>query len=185
MEQIYRFFAEKREGFDVEAQNLGTTLKTYLHLDKLKQVRIINRYDIAGLKAEYCEKAANLIISEPQCDYLYQEEIPAIDGEYQIFAVESLRGQYDQRADSAGQCLQVIAQGDKPLVKAAKVYVLLGEISAEELAKVKEYLINPVECREAALEKPQTLEEEITPPEKTFAIAGFIDGDDAFLERIL
>lgn len=185
MEQIYRFFAEKREGFDVEAQNLGTTLKTYLHLDKLKQVRIINRYDIAGLKAEYCEKAANLIISEPQCDYLYQEEIPAIDGEYQIFAVESLPGQYDQRADSAGQCLQVIAQGDKPLVKAAKVYVLLGEISAEELAKVKEYLINPVECREAALEKPQTLEEEITPPEKTFAIARFIDGDDAFLEGIL
>ena len=185
MEQIYRFFAEKKEGFDVEAQNLGATLKTYLHLDKLKQVRIINRYDIAGLKAEYCEKAANLIISEPQCDYLYQEEIPAIDGEYQIFAVESLPGQYDQRADSAGQCLQVIAQGDKPLVKAAKVYVLLGEISAEELAKVKEYLINPVECREAALEKPQTLEEEITPPEKTFAIAGFIDGDEAFLEGML
>lgn len=181
MEQIYRFYAEKKSGFDVEAVNLAATLKTYLNIKALDAVRIFNRYDVAGLAESDKEKAGSLIISEPQCDYLYYEELPQIAPAHQTFAVESLPGQYDQRADSAAQCLQVISNGIKPTVKTAKVYVLLGDISAEDLQKAKNYLINPVESREAILEKPKSLADEIIPPEETFAIEGFIDGDEDYL----
>lgn len=184
MEQIYRFYAEKMPGFDVEAQSLGATLKTYLNIENLQNVRIFNRYDVAGLAEDKKDVAGNLIISEPQCDYLYEEKLPKIAGEHQIFAVESLPGQYDQRADSAAQCLQVVTDGVKPLVKTAKVYVLGGKISAEDLQKAKDYLINPVESREALLAKPESLIDKIGEPEETFAIEGFISGDEAFLSNL-
>ena len=184
MEQIYRFYAEKMPGFDVEAQSLGATLKTYLNIENLQNVRIFNRYDVAGLAEDKKDVAGNLIISEPQCDYLYEEKLPEIAGEHQIFAVESLPGQYDQRADSAAQCLQVVTDGVKPLVKTAKVYVLGGKISAEDLQKAKDYLINPVESREALLAKPESLIDKIGEPEETFAIEGFISGDEAFLSNL-
>ena len=124
MEKIYRFYVEKRPGFDVEASGLYHTLKEYLHVGGLKALRLFNRYDLTGIAEESAKKAGQLILSEPQCDALYAETMPKIDGEHSIFAVESLPGQYDQRADSAAQCIQVIAQGERPLVKAAKVYVL-------------------------------------------------------------
>ena len=185
MKQIYRFYAEKRPGFDVEAESLSATLKTYLNITGLEKVRILNRYDIQGLADENTAKAGNLIISEPQCDYLYAESLPELRENHQIFAVESLPGQYDQRADSAAQCLQVITGGVKPLVKTAKVYFLVGDISDEDLTKAKTYLINPVEAREASLDKPDSLEEKITLPEDTFALEGFIDGDEEYLHNLL
>ena len=184
MEKIYRFYVEKRPGFDVEASGLYHTLKEYLHVDGLKALRLFNRYDLTGIAEESAKKAGQLILSEPQCDALYAETMPKIDGEHSIFAVESLPGQYDQRADSAAQCIQVIAQGERPLVKAAKVYVLEGKLSLDELERVKQYLINPVETREAQLEKPQTLEDHIETPEAVFALEGFIAGDKAYMEEL-
>ena len=105
MATIYRFFVEKRPGFDIEAQGLLATLQGYLHITGLTGLRIFNRYDVDGLTEDNCEAAGRLIFSEPQCDELYREELPEIAGEHTIFAVEALPGQYDQRADSAAQCV--------------------------------------------------------------------------------
>ena len=149
MSTIYRFYAEKRPGFDIEAQGLLGTMQGYLHIAGLEGIRIFNRYDIQGLNEENCEAAGRLIFSEPQCDNLYREELPAIEGAHTIFAVEALPGQYDQRADSAAQCVQILTK-DRPLVRVAKVYAFMGEISESDLLKMKKHLINPVENREAA-----------------------------------
>ena len=184
MEKIYRFYVEKKPGFDVEANGLYHTLKQYLHVNGLKALRLFNRYDITGIDEESAQKAGRLILSEPQCDALYLENMPEIEGKYSLFAVESLPGQYDQRADSAAQCIQVISQGNRPLVKAAKVYVLQGRITAEELERIKHYLINPVENREALLEKPQSLEDHIETPEAVFSLQGFTIGDKPYLEAL-
>ena len=127
MANIYRFFAEKRPGFDIEAQGLLSTLQNYLHIEGLTGLRIFNRYDVQGLEEENCEAAGRLIFSEPQCDNLYRENLPEIEGEHIIFAVEALPGQYDQRADSAAQCVQIITK-ERPVVRAAKVYAFLGSL---------------------------------------------------------
>lgn len=181
MEKIYRFFVEKHGDFAVEAQNLCQTLKSYLHIGGLKGVRIFNRYDLSGISEESAQKAGRLILAEPQCDQLYFEEMPAIEDKYSVIAVESLPGQYDQRADSAAQCIQVISDGVRPLVRTAKVYVLLGRIVNEDLKKIKQYLINPVESREAVLTKPNELAETITEPEAVFLLENFNEADESAL----
>lgn len=184
MEKIYRFYVEKQPGFDVEASGLYHTLKEYLHISGLKALRLFNRYDITGIEEESAQKAGQLILSEPQCDALYEEAMPQVEGKYSVFAVESLPGQYDQRADSAAQCIQVIAQGARPIVKAAKVYVLQGSLTADELQRIKQYLINPVETREAQLKKPQSLDDHIEVPEAVFKLEGFMAGDKAYMEAL-
>ena len=184
MATIYRFYAEKRQGFDVEAQGLLNTLKGYLHIEGLEGLRIFNRYDILGLTEENCDAAGRLIFSEPQCDQLYREELPEIEGAHTVFAVEALPGQYDQRADSAAQCVQIITK-ERPLVRAAKVYAFLGTISDADLKKMKEYLINPVENREAALEKPESLQDAVEEPEAVFELEGFMNGSDEKLEELI
>ncbi len=181
MATIYRFFVEKRPGFDIEAQGLLATLQGYLHITGLTGLRIFNRYDVDGLTEDNCEAAGRLIFSEPQCDELYREELPKIAGEHTIFAVESLPGQYDQRADSAAQCVQIITK-ERPVVQAAKVYAFLGEISNADLQKMKQYLINPVENREASLEKPDTLISAVEEPEPVFYLDGFVNADDSQLD---
>lgn len=183
MSIIYRFYAEKRPGFDIEAQGLLSTMQGYLHIEGLEGIRIFNRYDIQGLNEENCDAAGRLIFSEPQCDELYREELPAIEGAHTIFAVEALPGQYDQRADSAAQCVQILTK-DRPLVRVAKVYAFLGNISDADLQKMKKHLINPVENREAALSKPETLQDEVAEPEAVFSLNGFISADDAALETV-
>ncbi|MBQ2432266.1 MAG: phosphoribosylformylglycinamidine synthase [Peptococcaceae bacterium] len=183
MSTIYRFYAEKRPGFDIEAQGLLGTMQGYLHIAGLEGIRIFNRYDIQGLNEENCEAAGRLIFSEPQCDNLYREELPAIEGAHTIFAVEALPGQYDQRADSAAQCVQILTK-DRPLVRVAKVYAFMGEISESDLLKMKKHLINPVENREAALSKPETLQDDVAEPEAVFSLEGFISADDAALEGL-
>lgn len=184
MSTIYRFFAEKRPGFDVEATGLFHTLTGYLQVKGLAGLRIFNRYDVAGLAQEDCEAVGRLIISEPQCDMLYFEQMPAIHENHTLLAVEALPGQYDQRADSAAQCMQLITKGNRPVVKAAKIYAFLGQISASDLEKIRRYLINPVENREAALTKPDTLEDHIEAPEAVFQLEGFQDGDEAYLNGL-
>ncbi|MBQ2995090.1 MAG: phosphoribosylformylglycinamidine synthase, partial [Peptococcaceae bacterium] len=183
MSTIYRFYAEKRPGFDIEAQGLLGTMQGYLHIEGLEGIRIFNRYDIQGLNEENCEAAGRLIFSEPQCDNLYREDLPEIEGAHTIFAVEALPGQYDQRADSAAQCVQILTK-ERPLVRVAKVYAFLGTISESDLQKMKKHLINPVENREAALTKPATLQDEVAEPEAVFSLEGFISADDAALETL-
>ena len=183
MSTIYRFYAEKRPGFDIEAQGLLATMQGYLHIEGLEGIRIFNRYDIQGLNEENCDAAGRLIFSEPQCDELYREELPAIDGAHTIFAVEALPGQYDQRADSAAQCVQILTK-ERPLVRVAKVYAFLGTIGESDLQKMKKHLINPVENREASLAKPETLQDEVAEPEAVFSLEGFISADDAALEAL-
>ena len=183
MSTIYRFYAEKRPGFDIEAQGLLGTMQGYLHIEGLEGIRIFNRYDIQGLNEENCEAAGRLIFSEPQCDNLYREDLPEIEGAHTIFAVEALPGQYDQRADSAAQCVQILTK-ERPLVRVAKVYAFLGTISESDLQKMKKHLINPVENREAALTKPATLQDEVAEPEAVFSLEGFISADDAALEAL-
>jgi len=180
---IYRFFAEKRPGFDIEAQGLLATLQGYLHITDLQGLRIFHRYDVAGLTEENCKTAGQLIFSEPQCDNLYRETLPEIAGPHTIFAVEALPGQYDQRADSAAQCVQIITK-ERPIVRVAKVYAFLGNICDADLQKMKQYLINPVENREAALTKPETLQDHVDEPERVFPLDGFITADDAALDAL-
>ena len=161
--KVRRIFVEKKKGFDVEVQALYRDLKYNLGIKGLKYVRIINRYDVQGLSDEEYMACRNTIFSEPPVDIVYDEEFPLRDGE-KAFAIEYLPGQYDQRADSASQCIQLLTRGERPLCRTAKVIVLGGNLSREELERIKGYCINPIECREASFEKPESLEVEVEPP---------------------
>jgi phosphoribosylformylglycinamidine synthase len=133
---VRRVFVEKKKGFDVEAHGLYKDIKENFNLTGLKSVRIINRYDMEGISEEEYKKARNIIFSEPPVDNVYDEKIE-ICKDSRIIAIEYLPGQYDQRADSASQCLQILTEGERPEIKAAKLIVLEGEISEEEYKKVK------------------------------------------------
>ena len=181
---VRRIFVEKRPGFDVEAHKLYNDFKDNLGIASLTKVRIINRYDVEGLTYEIYQSAKNTIFSEPPVDYVYDETFPVSENE-QVFAVEFLPGQYDQRADSAAQCIQILTQAERPVVATAKVIVLNGAISAEELNRIKEYYINPVESREAMLDKPSTLSMQMDEPADVEILDGFIEMDDSELEQFM
>ena len=172
MNQVYRCYTEKREGFQVEATSLLRDLKDQLGIPGLTQLRILCRYDAQGLSPEVYAKARETVFSEPMVDDCYDEAMPEL-GDATVFAVESLPGQYDQRADSCAQCIGILTCGERPLVSAAKVYALYGSISQEELQRIKEYVINPVESREASLAKPQSLEQTYSIPTEVATLAGF------------
>ncbi len=176
MSKVRRIFVEKKKGFDIEAQALYRDLKYNLGIKGLKYVRVINRYDVQGLSDEEYMACRNTIFSEPPVDVVYDEELPLRDGE-QAFAIEYLPGQYDQRADSASQCIQLLTRGERPLCRTAKVIVLSGNISEEELEKIKSYCINPIECREASFEKFESLEVEVELPADVEVIQGFTGWD--------
>ena len=127
MENVRRIFVEKKEGFNVEAKGMLADLKENLSLSGLTNVRIINRYDVSGVTDEEYEKARNLIFSEPPVDNAYDENIEISEGK--VFAVEYLPGQFDQRAASAEECISILTQKERPLVRSAKVYVLIGDVS--------------------------------------------------------
>ena len=172
--EVRRVFVEKKRGFDIEAEHLCIELKQNLGIDGLSKVRIINRYDISGVSDEDYRKAVELIFSEINVDDVYEENLE-IDKKDKVFAIEYLPGQYDQRADSAAQCIQIISQKERPTVKAAKVIVLNGEITDDEFSKAKNYCINPVDSREALLEKSDLLEDNFEAPKEVFIIEDFID----------
>ncbi len=181
---VRRIYVEKRRGFDVEARDLFQDLKDNLQINALKELRIVNRYDISGITGEEYDLSRNLIFSEPPVDLVYDEELP-VGPEEKAFAVEYLPGQFDQRADSAAQCVQILTQKEQPLVQTARVIVLRGEISPEDLTKIKSYCINPVESREASLEKPETLEMETVVPEDVAILAGFNSMEREELQSLL
>ncbi|MBR2974112.1 MAG: phosphoribosylformylglycinamidine synthase, partial [Clostridia bacterium] len=169
---IRRIFVEKKKGYDVEAKKVFADITNNLGIQGLTGVRLFCRYDVDGLSDEQYNQATNIVFSEPPVDDCYHEEMPAVDGK--VFAIEFLPGQYDQRADSAMQCIQILTCGDRPKVKSAKVYVLEGNISDDAFDKIKGYMINPVEARQAALEKPETLDDKIDYPEDVKTIDNFI-----------
>ncbi len=168
---VRRIFVEKKKGFDVEARSIMEDLRENLSLDGLREVRLINRYDVEGISDEEYDKARGLIFSEPPVDDAYDEKIEINEGK--VFAVEFLPGQFDQRAASAEECISILTEKERPRVRSAKVYVLVGEVSESDVDRVKKYVINPVEAREAGLEKPETLDMEHVMPEDVKTVDGF------------
>ena len=154
---VRRIFVEKRQGFDIPAQQLCDDLKETFHLDGLEAVRIINRYDIEGLSDEEYEKVKFVVFAEAPVDKVYEETLPAFK-DSRMFAVEYLPGQYDQTADSAAQCVQLVTQKERPQIATARVIVLTGTVDDKALQEIKDYCINAVESREASLEKPESLD---------------------------
>jgi phosphoribosylformylglycinamidine synthase len=183
MENVRRIYVEKKDGFDIEAKEVLEDLRENLSMKGLKKVRIINRYDVEGISDEEYSKARNLIFSEPPVDNAYDEEMDISEG--MVFAVEFLPGQFDQRAASAEECISILTQKERPRVRSAKVYVLIGDISDEDVEAAKKYVINPVEAREASLEKPETLDMDITYPEDVKTIDGFIEMGKSDMQAFL
>ena len=180
---VFRVYVEKKPGFDVEAQQLGTELKTILGIDGLRKVRIVNRYDVEGISQELFEQATPTVFSEPQVDDA-SADLPDF-GDATVFATEFLPGQFDQRADSAAECIQLISQGERPTVRSAKVYALEGTLSKADVDAIKHYVINPVEAREASLEAKTTLKTQVPTPGKVETIAGFNEMDAAAGQKFI
>ena len=172
---VYRIFVEKKPGLDHEARALLADIRTFLGVTALTGLRILNRYDVENVDAALFATARRTVFSEPQLDNTY-DALPAHDGA--VFAVEPLPGQFDQRSDSAAQCIQLISCGEKPAVRAAKVYLLTGDLSADDVTAIQKYVVNPVESRLAAMEKPETLAMQYDIPTTVETVTGFIGWDD-------
>ena len=169
----------------MEAEKVWRELKEQLGIANLEGVRIICRYDVDQVDKEVYEMAKTTVFSEPMVDDFYDETMPPIQGPHALLIVEALPGQFDQRADSCAQCIQLLAGCDRPLVKAATVYVLLGDLSDEDCEKISRYLINPVEAREATAEKPKTLVQEYHIPTEVATLDGFISKNRDELKEML
>ena len=178
---VYRVYVEKKPGFDVEAQQLETELREILEIKGLTGLRLLNRYDVEDIDKGLFDACVPIVFSEPQVDTVTFE---APSGQV-VFAVEYLPGQFDQRAESASECIQLISQGDRPTVRSAKVYVLSGDLTDEDVAAIKHHMINPVEAREASLAPRDTLKMTFTPPADVERLQGFNDLDDAGLNRFI
>ena len=179
---VRRIYVEKKPTLRLEAAGLLNELRSLLGISNLTDLRLINRYDVEGLEEDVFQRAVQTVFSEPQVDDT-MTECPA--GDFQIFAVEALPGQFDQRADSASQCIQLMTQGDRPIVRTAKVYLLSGDLSVEDIEKIKKYVINPVESREAGLEEVDTLHMEYNIPTMVETVTGFIAMNEEELAELL
>ena len=167
---VYRVFVEKKPGLDNEAQTLLNEARNLLGISNLEQVRLFNRYDAEEISEDLFRYSVKTVFSEPQLDLVSEE--PDC-GDAVVFAVEYLPGQFDQRADSAAQCIQILSQGERPLVRSARVYALYGALTGHEISEIKKYVINPVEAREAALAKPDTLQVKYEIPTEVTVLDGF------------
>ena len=180
---VYRVCVEKKPGLAPECASLLSDCRSFLDLKSLENVRIWNRYDVEGIDETLFAYATNTVFSEPQLD-LTSGEIDA-SGAAAVFAVEPLPGQFDQRADSAAQCIQLLSQGERPRIRTAKVYALYGTLSEKDVEAVKHHVINPVESREASLAKPETLEENLSEPKPVASVDGFTGMDESALSALL
>ena len=178
---VYRVYVEKKAGQTHEADSLLKEIKDFLQIGALESVRVLNRYDAENIEEGLFHYAVNTVFSEPQVDDV-SFDVPT--GQI-VFAVEPLPGQYDQRADSAAQCIQIISQGNRPIIRTAKVYVLTGNLTDENIAAIKKHVINAVESREASLELPETLAVEYAAPQTVATVEGFIAMEDAPLSELL
>jgi len=179
---VRRIYVEKKPGLRHEAKSLLNELRTLLGISSLSGLRIINRYDVEGLEEDVFRRAVQTVFSEPQVDDAF-DSLPE-NGDA-VFAVEYLPGQFDQRADSASQCIQLMTQGDRPAVRTARVFLLSGDLNAAELATVRRYVINPVEAREASLDTVDTLRVEYEVPTGVETVSGFTTLDEAGLAALL
>ena len=179
---VYRVYVEKKPGFDLEAKSMLADLKSSLGIEGLKDVRMFNRYDAENMSKEQFDYAVKYVFSEPQMDTAC--ELPDF-GDAKVFAVEFLPGQFDQRADSAAQCIQLIFQGERPLTRSARVYALYSDLSDADVEAVKKYVINPVEAREAAAEVPETLVVNYDIPTEVATLTGFTAMTDTDLDKFI
>ncbi len=177
---VSRVYVEKKPEFDVESRQLETELRTLLGIEGLESLRTIHRYDVEGIDDELFERCVPTVFSEPQVDMAHRR-LPTLTDDSVLFAVEYLPGQFDQRADSASECIQFVSCGERPEVRSATLYLLEGDLSDEDVATVKRYLINPVEAREASLDEVETLKVEYPEPADVEVIEHFIDYDDEVL----
>jgi phosphoribosylformylglycinamidine synthase len=179
---VRRIYVEKKPGLRQEAAGLLRELRTLLGISDLTALRLVNRYDVEGLGEEDFRRSVNAVFSEPQLDDT-GENLPS--GADQIFAVEYLPGQFDQRADSAAQCVQLLTGGERPMVRTARIYLLSGHLTKSDLEQIKDYVINPVEAREASLETVDSLAMEVEHPPLPAAVEGFAAMDDEALAQMI
>ncbi len=179
---VYRVYVEKKPELAFEAKELLAEAKNLLGIEKLENVRVLNCYDAENITEDLFQYAVHTVFSEPQLDIATAQA--DLEGAT-VFAVEFLPGQFDQRADSAAQCIQIISQGERPLVHSQKIYAIYGDLTEEEISKIKKHVINPVEAREASLEKPETLKIAYTIPTEVAVLDGFTKLDRAGLEEFV
>ena len=182
---VFRCFVEKKRPFAVEANGVRNELTKTLLLSSVEDVRVINRYDIENIDSNDWDNAVRNILSEPQVDDVYEETAPTPAEDEWVLAVEYLPGQFDQRADSASQCIQLSTMKQRPTVRTARLYYIRGALSEEDKAKIRKTLINPVEAREAKLSKPKTIQETYDKPELPEILEGFTALDEAGLRSFL
>ena len=180
---VKRVYVEKKPEFAVQAKELRHEVKSYLGIKTVKNVRVLIRYDVENLSDATFERACNGVFAEPPVDVLYREDFPREESDH-IFSVEFLPGQFDQRADSAVQCVQFIKEDELPVIKTATTYVIEGEISEEEMEAIKAHCINPVDSRETGLEKPETLVTKFEEPADVKIFDGFKDMPEAELKEL-
>ena len=183
MNQVRRLYVEKKPDYAVKAKELAEELQSYLFLKDIQRVRVLIRYDMENVSEETYQKAMGTVFSEPPVDYIYEESFPKEEGD-RVFSVEYLPGQFDQRADSAVQCLQLLNEKEEPIIRSATTYVLSGEITDEEFDKIKEYCINPVDSRETDETKPETLVMEYEEPADVSVFEGFKDMPEEELKAL-
>ncbi len=181
---VYRIYVEKKPEFAVEASSLIGDIKSALGLEELEGLRVINRYDAQGMSKEDFDLATPVVFSEPAVDYTY-DHLPQLRDNDFVFAVEYLPGQFDQRADSCAQCISLLTGGKRPSIRSARIYIVTGNLSDEQVAQIKSYMINPVESREAGLEPFETLDIKYAIPTTVETIDGFIYSTDDDLKDML
>ena len=183
MSNVRRIYVEKKDAFAVKAEELQEEIQSFLGIEDVKGVRVLIRYDVENISDEVFARACRTVFSEPPVDTLYEENFEAAP-DAQVFSVEYLPGQFDQRADSAVQCVRFLKEDEQPVIRTATTYVIEGGISAEELAAIKSYCINPVDSREAAVEKPDTLVTVFEEPADVKIFDGFCEMDETSFREL-
>ena len=183
MSDVRRVYVEKKPDFAVQAKELKHEISSYLGIKTVTGVHVFIRYDVENISEEVFEKACGCVFSEPPVDILYKETIPMAEGA-RVFSVEYLPGQFDQRADSAVQCVQFLKEDEQPIIKSATTYVIEGEITEEEFTAIKNHCINPVDSRETDMVKPETLVTKFEEPEDVKIFEGFSQMEEAELKEL-
>lgn len=184
MSQVKRIFVEKKPEYNIDGKSYYTAIKNHLKIENLTGLRVLNRYDIQGLTEKQLQEVLYTVFAEANTDIVYKEEIKT-DFKDTVFVVSYLPGQYNQRADSAIQCVQIITRAEKLEIKNARVFILSGNLTQDDVSRIKAYIINPVDSMEAAIEKPQTLTDKIQKPKMVKTIAGFIKKNNAELKALI
>ena len=182
MSNVRRVYVEKKADFAVKAKELRAEVKSYLGIKTVTNVRVLVRYDIENISEDVYKNALMTVFSEPPVDDVYEETFEY--GDAHVFSVEYLPGQYDQRADSAEQCIKLLKETEEPIIRCATTYVVEGELTEEEFAAIKKHCINPVDSRESGIEKPETLEQKFDEPAGVIIFDGFIDMPEVELKEL-